>query len=354
MKRRRYPKWVTSYCDRHGRDRLRFRRTGLPVYHFKSAYGTPAFEVEYRQCLGELPLVSAAPKWAAGSVGELVERFYQSTVWASYKPASRSKYGRILDKFVNEHGLRIAARMKAIHVDAILARMMATPAAAADLRKALSRVWGWGKKFGLVPENVIGDVDRIRQRKGGYYTWTDADIETFVAHHGEGSKAWLMLVLAYWTAGRRGEIHDMGWPNVVGGWLYFDREKMDDRHRVPISGALADALAGVPKSQVAFVVKGSGQPYTKESFANLFNDYRRDAGLTRGSLHGLRKAIATRLAESGATDAEGMAILGHSSAQTFAKYRAAAQRGVMAQAGMAKLETGEPVVKGRQTGDVNH
>lgn len=230
--------------------------------------------------------------------------------------------------------------MQALHVDAILAKMLGTPAAAADLRKSLGVVWRWAKKHRLVKENVILEVDTIKQRRGGYYTWKDSEIQTFCAYHGEGSRAWLMLVLAFWTAGRRSELHKMGWANVEGDWLYFDRQKNDDEHRIPISGALADALTTVPRDQAYFVCRGNGEPYTVESYANLFREYRIQAGLERGSLHGLRKAFATRLAEAGGTDAEGMAILGHTSAQTFEKYRRAAQRKLMAKSGMNRLEIG--------------
>jgi integrase len=46
----------------------------------------------------------------------------------------------------------------------------------------------------------------------------------------------------------------------------------------------------------------------------------------QGSLPGLRKSMAKRLAEAGAMDAKGMAILGHTKAETFARYRAKANR----------------------------
>lgn len=44
------PKNVTAYRDRHGKERLRFRKTGLPTYHFKSEIGTPEFNEELCNC----------------------------------------------------------------------------------------------------------------------------------------------------------------------------------------------------------------------------------------------------------------------------------------------------------------
>jgi integrase len=339
--RRRHPKYVSGFVDRHGLLRLRFRRTGIKTYYFKAAFGTGAFEAEYRQCLGELPLTSTAVAFPIGSVGHLVELYYQSAGWAGLKAASsRVTYAGILDRFTAEYGMRNAKTLKAIHLDAILARMADRPAAAANLRKALGRVWRFAKKFGLVRENIVLETDAIRQSSKGFYTWTDADLDKFRRYWPLGSKERLMFTLALWTAGRRCDLHLMGWHNVREGWLYFHQLKVDQEHSVPISGELAAALDRVPLSQAAFVVTSHGRPYSRESYSNLFHDARVAAGLDEGSLHGLRKSMATRLAEAGATDAEGMAILGHTKAETFAHYRAKAERKKLARAGMDKLENG--------------
>jgi hypothetical protein len=52
MARRRFlPKYVTSFTDRHGKERLRFRRKGFEPHYFKAALGTEEFREEYRICL---------------------------------------------------------------------------------------------------------------------------------------------------------------------------------------------------------------------------------------------------------------------------------------------------------------
>jgi hypothetical protein len=51
MRRRFLPKYVTAFVDRHGKERLRFRRTGFESHYFKSKLGTEEFRQEYRACL---------------------------------------------------------------------------------------------------------------------------------------------------------------------------------------------------------------------------------------------------------------------------------------------------------------
>lgn len=340
MKKRRYPKYVSSFLDTRGIERLRFRKTGSKTHYFKAAFGTGAWEAEYRACLEELPLTDPAPSWPANSVGQLIDLYFQSVPFANLKFVTRKKYERVLGRFSEQYGLRNARTLRAIHVDAILARMIDRPAAAADLRKKLAILWKWAKKHRLVAENVIADTDAIKQRKGGFYTWTASDIEQFCDYWPIGSKARLMFLLALWTAGRRSDLHRLGWENVSDGWLTFSQQKVDEQVSIPIAGDLAEALAQVPHEQSAFVVNEYGKPYTAESFSNLFRRYRKEAGLTQGSLHGLRKAMATRLAESDATDAQGMAVLGHTEAKTFAGYRAKANRKKLAKQAIEKIENG--------------
>jgi hypothetical protein len=54
------PEFVTRFKDRHGKDRLRFRRNGYPSYEFKAPLGTEDFRIEYAACMDP-----AAPAEAA-------------------------------------------------------------------------------------------------------------------------------------------------------------------------------------------------------------------------------------------------------------------------------------------------
>jgi hypothetical protein len=47
MKNKQYPN-VTSYFDRHGKKRWRFRRSGYRTYNFRAPFGTPEFDAEYK------------------------------------------------------------------------------------------------------------------------------------------------------------------------------------------------------------------------------------------------------------------------------------------------------------------
>lgn len=223
---RRYPKWVSAYVDNRGQERLRFRRTGSKTHHFKAAFGTGAFEAEYRLCLEELPL-SAPSSWPAGSIGELFMLYQQSSRFAQLAASTQRKYGRVLDEFSDTYGFRSAKSLRAVHVDAIIAKKLDRPATAAELRKVLGGVWRWGKIFARLDPSVIRDTDSVKQPEGGFYTWTLSDIQQFRDHWPLGSRARLMLELALHSGLRRSDLHDLGWHHVgPDGWIDFDMQKL--------------------------------------------------------------------------------------------------------------------------------
>ena len=91
---------------------------------------------------------------------------------------------------------------------------------------------------------------------------------------------------------------------------------------------------GVPN----VIVSAHGRPYTKESFGNRFRDWCNEAGLPHCSAHGVRKAAATILAESGATASELCAVFGWSKLETAEIYVRKAQRKLMASNAFARLD----------------
>jgi integrase/recombinase XerD len=62
------------------------------------------------------------------------------------------------------------------------------------------------------------------------------------------------------------------------------------------------------------------------------------SNLPHCSAHGLRKAIAARLAERGATAHEIMAITGHQSLEEVERYTRAARKAQLADSAMSKLK----------------
>src|SRR5262249_40055356 len=111
----------------------------------------------------------------------------------------------------------------------------------------------------------------------------------------------------------RGDVVRLGKQHVSNGVITFKMEKPrgDDGYVYPpVLDKLAASIDATKTGDVIFqdvdgyfrpfLVGERGEPYTKESFGNMFREWCREAGCP-GSAHGLRKAAATRFAEAGAT-----------------------------------------------------
>jgi hypothetical protein len=90
MARKWLPDNVTPYRDRHGKVRYRFRKRGLPAYHFKAQPGTEEFRTEYAAAVSATPASKAAPF----TYDALIESFYRSARWVAMKPSSAMRMPR--------------------------------------------------------------------------------------------------------------------------------------------------------------------------------------------------------------------------------------------------------------------
>jgi integrase len=133
----------------------------------------------------------------------------------------------------------------------------------------------------------------------------------------------------------------MGRQNVTGGRIAYRRGKTRIGADLPILNALDAELRLLPTDTLLFLTHGKGHPYQPETLGNWFRGQCRAAGVP-GSLHGLRKAGATRLANAGATPDEIRAFLAHATNKEGSTCTGKADRARLADSGMAKLSGAKP------------
>lgn len=338
---RTLPRYVTEFADRHGKFRLRFRRKGQATHYFKARFDSDEFWQEYAACLkGDLaPKVQPSMGTTRlGSIDDLCERFYRSPGWQGMtKESSRKTYRSIIERFRKAHGDKPVAGLKVEHLDAILGKMSATPAAANNLRKVLKRLFAYAVKLGWRRDNPAELTDAFKIDGEGFHTWTEAEIAQFQAHHPIGSKARLAMELMLWTGQRRSDIIQLGRQHIESGRIRIRQTKTGALVMVWISPQLQYVLDQVPPGQLCFLQTEFGKPFSGAGFGNWFRDRCNEAGLPQCSAHGLRKAMSRRLAENGATHMQGKAVTGHKTDREFSRYAASADQVALADKAVANL-----------------
>jgi integrase len=326
-RRKWLPDNVTEYRDRHGKARYRFRKTGLPTYHFRHAPGTKEFLEELEKL----------PRFTPGSFDALIHDFYTTPRWQEMRRSSRTTYGGIIERFRQAHGSKPVALMETRHIDKLLGKMSDTPAAANNLRKTLRRLFRHAIKLGWIATNPVDATDAYRTTGDGYHTWTEAEIDQFDARWPLGTRERLAKELLLYSALRKGDMVTLGPSHRHGDKLRLTHTKNNSGSVIAMLPPLKAAIDALPSVGDTYLATQFGKPFTPAGFGNWFRDRCNKAGLPHCAAHGLRKAMSRRLAESGATNQEGKAVTGHKTDRMFSHYAAKANQEAMADRALANL-----------------
>jgi integrase len=363
-KRRFLPEYVTSFKDRHGKERLRFRRKGFPAGYFKAALGTEDFRIEYRAFMSgaEDPVAVAIERTVPGSINDLVTRYFATPSRLGPSATTQSKVRRIIGNFRDEYGALPAARVTFEHIDKIIGkklerrmeqtakglRPVGGPEAARKLRKELVRLFDFAVKLGMVPTNPVTHSDRVKveagKRSKGAHTWTEVEIAQYREHHALGSKARLAMELMLWTGQRRIDAIRMGRQHIVNGRIKVTQSKGGTELWIPVAPSLLESIVAMPTSQkghLCFLLTDYGKPFTNPGFGNWFREQCDAAGLPQCSAHGLRKAMMRRLAELHLGNQSLKSVSGHVNDAEVAVYTREVDQRTMADHAISALAAWE-------------
>jgi hypothetical protein len=166
---RELPPYASSYRDRHGKLRVRFRKTGLPTHFPKAAPGTEEFWEDYLAWKNVQPVRAGQERAIPGSFDDLITRFYSSVKWKNIpKESTRITYRGELERFRAQYGKRMVATMSARAVNGLMEKMADTPAAANNLLKRLRTLFNYAILLGMRKDNPAKAVDSVKAKGDGF------------------------------------------------------------------------------------------------------------------------------------------------------------------------------------------
>lgn len=341
------PANVRPVRDRHGKIRYRFRRKGWKSAYLLGEPGTAEFHKAYAAIIegGPAETTVLSPRtFTPRSLDDLVCRFKKTIRWKKKGERTQYKQARILERFTDRldskgrrYGERPVANVSVSWLDNVLGQMAGTPAAANELRKVLAGLLDTAIRMEWRSENPARLTEKYDEGEG-FHDWTDAEIEQYRARHRLGTMARLTLELALNTAARRCNINKIERDHTKGGQIVVAHAKENNEASVPMLATTQAAIEALPAAPIRFLVTTAfGKPFSDAGLGNRMRKWCDEAGLPQCSLHGLRKSTSRHLAESGATDAQGMAVTGHKKDRTFQHYRAKASRTALANVALSRL-----------------
>lgn len=340
-------KYVTTDVDGNGNARYYFRRPGQRKLRLRGLPGSEEFMRAYQSALaGENKPKDARRKAPAkGTFAALCMAYYASAYYKRLDGSTKAWQRRALDAIAANAGDKPFAQLQAKHIRRMMDAKAETPAAANTMLKALRALFKWAVKAGEADHNPARDVEKVEYYSKGFHTWTPDEVRRFEERHPIGTKARLAMALLLYTAGRREDAVRLGPQHLKDGRLRFTQAKNENRSPVqidiPVHPDLAAIIEATPLvGHATFLVTDYGKPFSAAGFGNKFRQWCTEAGLPHCSAHGLRKATATRLAESGATAHEIQAITGHQTLELVELYTREARKSGLADRAMKKLIQG--------------
>lgn len=216
---------------------------------------------------------------------------------------------------------------------------------AVALLKALKHMYAFLRTQDLDEDAdpTIGCKTTLPAATDGFYTWTEDDIAAYEAKYPVHTKERLALALLLNTGLRRQDVIKLGPQHLTGGYVRFTPKKTDKGQKpFKLNMAITDELERVlkahrPFKQLTCLLNGNGDPFSPTRFSQFMRKACDAAGLQECSAHGLRKAIAVRLADNGCDVRQIAAITGHKNWKVLQLYIAEANGKVAADIATSKL-----------------
>lgn len=306
---------VTWRTNKNGSVRYYFRRRGQPTERLPDDPLSPEFMQEYNRLLHWVaPEVSAQE----GSFAWACDQYMDSPEFKSRAESTRTARRRIMISMMKERldpafpetfGDERLARITAKHVRVLRDRKAESPNAANERLKILSQVFKLATARDWVETNPVKIVERLSTPKGGHDTATDEQIAQYLQKHASGP-AWLAMKLLTEFGVRVSDLRILGRQHVKKGFLVFDTVKTGVRCELEISTEMQTIL---PKhgAHMTFLLSDHGRPYKSDkALSQRVSKWFQQAGVEGITAHSVRKWLATKKAEEGATEMQLMAWFG--------------------------------------------
>lgn len=322
---------VTARRNKDGSIRYYFRRRGQPLHRLAGDPRSPEFMETYNRLLNWQPHTSTSRK---GSFAWLCDRYTDSPELTGKAKATQEARRRIILTMLAEpidpaFSETFSQEDFRKHVIVLRNRKSGAPNAANERLKVLSQIFGHAVDQEWIEANPVASVKRLAAPKGGHRTATNEDLAQFMAHHTDGSARRAMRLLMAFGM-RVSDLRLLHRRNLRNGTLSFETVKSQVLCELPVSADLERELRSEPSMML--LLNEHGRPFASDkALSQRIAKWFRQADLVNITAHSVRKWLATKKAEAGATEYEMMAWFGWNDPKEARPYIQAANRKKLAQ-----------------------
>jgi integrase len=324
---------------RHGLFKWYVRKERGKRIRIKGEYGSPQFMADYHAAIAGADLPSAKPDKKRASVGTLkwlVDQWHASADWAQSSPATRRQRENILLHVLAKSGNVSFKAITKKHIMEARDRRAKTPFAANNFLKTMRALFRWAVEMEHLEVDPTLTVKRLSVKTDGFKVWTPEEVARYRKRWPLGTRERLAMEILLNTGLRRSDAVRLGRQHVKDGVIEMKADKTNTELFIPVMPELQAAIDAGPCGDLTFVVTASGAPFVKESFGTWFKNACK-AAKVEGTAHGLRKLLATQVADSGGSEKELQAFFGWRTGSQSQTYTRAANNRSLAQRAAQRL-----------------
>lgn len=345
--------FLSSFKDRHGKTRWRFRRKGKTISLPKHP-GDPEFEEAYSAAIeGRERRAAVVVKHPHAAVPRSFKAAWrlviQSAEWKRLDPATKRKNEHLADLFLRKRvtedqpvvwGDIPVAEAKRRHIKMILSDYAETPHKAKHILVAIRKMIAAALDEEWIETDPSWKISWRPEYKG-WRAWTEEEMAAFEARWPIGTNPRAVYAVALWLGNRRSDVARLKWSDIDlddASTVLVAQKKTRKALALPITHMLLDVLSGIEKKSDFVILTQYGKPFSEKSLTGRMRAWTKAAGLPPGcTLHGLRKTLGKLLAEDGASTRQIMSQLGHDDIKHAELYSRDAEQARMARDAMTRL-----------------
>ena len=323
--------WIYQYRDAHG-------QTRRMVLGDVSAVSIDAARNSARQkaasvAHGSNPSADRKKKRAAGTVLEAVEAYLRYA-----RERQRARSYKETERHLRVHAAPLhhdrAETVRRGDIAALLERVARSsgPIAANRLRAALSALWAWGLRTGLIETDSNPVSFTVRQlEKSRERTLDDIELKAIWDATGDGKDYCRIVRLCLLTGCRREEIGRLRWDEIQNDRIVFGADRMKGKlaHEIALLPMVLSTLPKRPENAVGNVFGRRGNGFSGWSKSKADLDAKLaglGADIPAWGLHDLRRTFSTMMHDAGVEPLVIEALLAHKQQGVAAVYNRASFR----------------------------
>lgn len=312
------------------------RKRPAPRVRLRGAYGSPEFMAAYHAAISGVA-ATAPRKPGKDTFKWLWELYHASPAWRKLGMATHKQRENIIRPVLAKVGDKPVAMITRKFIVASRDSRADTPSMARHYVETMRGLFKWALDAEHVDADPTRDVAAPKLKTDGFHTWTAPEMAAFEKRWPIGTRQRLAYDIMLYTGFRRGDAARVGPLHVVDGVISLRTSKTGEAVTVRILPPLALSIASTKCGAQSFIIhERTGKPMSKEGFGNWFGDACREAKVP-GSAHGLRKALAVKVSEAGATNAEMDALFAWQGGGMAELYSRKASRTRLAESALARL-----------------